>query len=168
MSNVTKVFKNIGKAFMTFLKNLVYDIKDSFKIKPWNICTILFMIPGLFLGLFLGNHYEATTTLPTEFSYAGFYLFTLTLLGCINIFNATSFAAKRSLGMAIFSTITSVLLTLFGVLYVLQFIQANADGWDVFISSTYVSLVIVGISIVSAIVASILTFKFVDKNRIKD
>lgn len=168
MSSLSKFFKNVGKAFTNFLRNLCYDIKDSFKIKPWNVCTILFMIPGLFVGLFLGSHYEASSGLPSEYSYAGFYLFALTLLGCINIFNAMSFAAKRSLGMAIFSTITSILLTLFGVLYSIQFIQANNDGWDVLGTSTIVSMSIVGVSCLSSLIAAGLTYKFIDKNRIKD
>lgn len=163
---MSKVLKAIGKS----IHQMCFDFVDSFKVKPWKICTILFLVPGLLIGLFLNVHADALNTVYAEYGYVGFILFATILLGCINIFNAFSFSSKRSLFMAIFSTIITILLVACVAWYTMALIKHSQDPVSTykFTTDSYISLVVVWFSAACAVVASVLTYFFIDHNRVKD
>lgn len=157
---MAKFFKNMGHEIYAWWLRFI----DSFRVRPWKICTILFMVPGLFIGLFLGTHYEAMTYMTEEYAIAGFVLFCMIMLGCINIFNAFGFSSKRSWFMAIFSSCITVLLLGSCVWYTILFIQNGAA----FVSDIVLSLIVVWVSSVCSLAASVLTYFFIDHNREKE
>lgn len=163
---MTKILKACGKRLSQFW----FDFIDSFRVRPWKICTILFMVPGLFIGLFLGVHYSALSGIGENYNLVGFLLFTITILGCINIFNAMGFSSKRSWFMAIFASVVTIFLIICAFFYTKLIIDNSNDPADtyVFVTDTYISLGVVWFSIACATVASILSYFFIDKNREKD
>lgn len=161
---MSRFFKALGRG----LHQIGFDFVDSFRARPWKICTILFMIPAIFIGLFLGTHYDAIIGLTEEYGQSGFILFLIIMLGCINIFNALGFNSKRNMFMAIFSTVITIIAILCAAWYTLLLIQAKAEINYAFTSSTYLSLIIVWVSEICALAGSILSYFFIDKDREKE
>lgn len=161
---MTKFFKALGKG----LYQIGYDFVDSFKVKPWKVCTILFMIPAIFIGLFLGTHYDAIIGLSSKYAISGFLLFLVILLGCVNIFNALGFNSKRSLFMAVFATIIAVFSIVCSAIYTALFLLAKSDGTYAFIGATYTSLIIIWVSELCGLAGAILSYFFIDHNREKE
>ena len=96
----------------------------------------------------------------------GIYLFALVLLGCINIFNAFALNSKKNLGTVILNTITTVLLLLFGFLYIFSFIDQTGKYEPN--SSVYISIATVGISMACALAGCIISYFFIDKEYVKE
>lgn len=154
-----KVEKSSKVLKSKFLQNLKYDLYGAFILKPWNISLILLLIPGLFLGLFMGYHIDAIHKLPVEYDMTAFYLFILILLGCISMFSGFSFSSKRSIGHAIFGVIISALLITFALLYCIGFFQSGLSN-----DSITLSIVCVLVSVICNLIGAIMNLFFIDRH----
>lgn len=150
----------------TFVGNVWYNLIDSFKYNPCKLPGILILLPGLFMGFFLGVH-SKIIFLNNDFS--GLYMFLMVLLGCLNIFNGVSFMSKKNLGTLIISFLCSVIITVVGILW----IKAIFDSYhaDVVLiepyvlgSEHYISIACVILSILCSLLGCILGFIKRDKN----
>lgn len=142
-----------------FWSNIKYDLEGMFVVKPWNICTILLLVPGILIGLFMGSHIQAIYKLPSGYELTSFYLFLLILLGCISIFSGFSFASRRSVFNCVFTITVSILMVLMSVLYVVAFFSAGKAS-D---SNAILSIICIGISVLCSLGGAILTAFFIDK-----
>ncbi len=170
-----EILKKIGNGFISVIKGIGkglyqigFDFIDSFKVKPWKICTILFMIPAIFIGLFLGTHYDAIIGLNDNYAESGFILFLIIMLGCINIFNALGFSSKRNTFMAVFSTIIALCSIACAAWYTLVLINAKNSGTYSFLSATYLSLIIIWVSEVCGLAGSIVSYFYIDHERVRE
>lgn len=94
---------------------------DSYKYNPCKAPGILVLLPGVFIGFFLGVHSEVqffVNTSINEFDFSGLFMFLLVLFGCINIFNGVTLMSKRNLGTVITSFICSLIITIVGILWI--------------------------------------------------
>lgn len=164
-NNSTNTNPSVKKSKNTFLSNLKYDLESAFVVKPWNISTILLLVPGLLIGLFMGSHIDAIHRLPSGYEATAFYLFVLILLGCVSIFSGFSFAAKRSRFHSIFTIIVSLLMIVFGALYLMSFFQyaAVANPRSFKITDAMLSIICIIASLVCSLGGSIFTAFCVDK-----
>lgn len=164
------VLKKIGSSIASTAKLKAFDIKTSFKYNKSLLPGILLFLPAIFIGLFLGSHATAVLRINsnvTDFSVnIGAYLFGLVLLGCINIFNAFAVISKKNLFSSICSAVCTVLLLLFGGLYLMSFIvNWSAVTKD---SALMISLICIGVSMISSLVGCILSFLHINWNYKKD
>ncbi|MDE5566655.1 MAG: hypothetical protein K2H02_05075 [Anaeroplasmataceae bacterium] len=106
-----KVLKALGK----YLYGIGYNIVDAFRYNNCLLPGLLILLPGLFIGFFLGVHSSVLfLTKPDESDFSGLLMFVLVLFGCINIFSGVTFISKKNLGTAITSTICSSVITVCG------------------------------------------------------
>lgn len=104
-----------------FFRNLYLGFVDSFKYNPCKLPGILVLLPGVFIGFFLGTHSNVqfyVNAAIEEYDFSGLFMFILVLMGCINIFNGITLMSKRNLGTVITSFLCSVLITIVGILWI--------------------------------------------------
>lgn len=158
---------------LSFKQKMVYDLKNMFYYKPANITMILLLVPGVLLGLFMGQHITSMNILPTGYEAISFYLFVLILLGCISIFGGVSFTAKPNMFHGVFNVVISVLIAVMGFVYIYQYIDYQLDPghssrYSITNSDVMVSVICVGISVVSSLVGSIFGMFHIDRTIEKD
>ncbi|MDE7161886.1 MAG: hypothetical protein K2N65_03900 [Anaeroplasmataceae bacterium] len=106
-------------SFKKYLLNIWLGFLDSFKYNPCKLAGILVALPGFFIGFFLEFHSKVRfVVLEGQLDLSGFYMFIMVLLGCINIFNGVSLSSKRNLATVIISSVCSLVITVFGILWV--------------------------------------------------
>ncbi len=173
------------KAFLQYIKFIFYDFFTSFKYNKMKLPGLLIAVPGVFLGFFLKFHNPVVRQLSFQyfdhgklvkmFSYdfSAIILFILVLFGILNLFTAFSCMSKKSLGSVITATITSVVIVVAGIVYlVLLIIYANLTStgkikvdmpadWNL---NYWMSFISVLLSIISSIAGCILGFIFYDRN----
>lgn len=162
-SNPEEQVKKQPKKEMSFLDKLKYDLYGMFIASPWHISMVLLMVPGLFIGLFMGSHITAIHLLPSGYENTSFYLFILILLGCISIFNGFSFSSKRSLFHAVFSLVITAILIVFAILYCLNFIKYGR-----FTTAVVGSMICIIISVLCNLAGSMMNLFFIDKHLEKE
>ncbi len=170
MDNKKPVHTKIWQSFVHWLKFTILNLIDSYKYNKMKFAATFIFIPAILLGLFLNSHAVAILRINEAATgvaeYIGIYLFALVLLGCINIFNAFSLNSKRNLGSVIINTITTILLLLFGFLYIFSYIdQAGQYESN---SSVIISITTVGISMACALAGCIISYFFIDKEYVKE
>lgn len=135
-NNEKKTKKNPLSYFATYLGNLWFDFRTSFKYNNMKLAAILVAVPGVFLGFFLGFHanvvnnmsfntayYDAeldqivTGSLLKPFDFSGIALFLMILFGILNIFTAVTMSGKKNLGSVVLATITTACIVIFGGLF---------------------------------------------------
>lgn len=157
--------KKIGRYLVQVLKDFVQGFIDN----PSKFAVVLIALPGLLIGFFLTNHYNAIIKLDEKFSASGFQLFALVVLGCINIFNAVSYKGKRNTQSACIAAGTSLLLTILSVLYIRNYFNHAALFPEYSMdSNTWFSIWTVGISAFLADLGSVLSFIFRNRNYKKE
>lgn len=174
-----KILKTLG----IYLKNVFTDFITSFKYNNMKLAGLLVCVPGIFLGFFLSFHapvvsqisYKMSDTqyyMNISFDPTGILLFLLMLFGILNIFMGTAMISSKNLGSVVKATITSSLLVICGVAYlVLLFIFVNGvntgaisvTNQNIVDSNFITSVVSVIISIVCSIVGLILGYIHYDR-----
>lgn len=172
-----KVLKMLGNYF----KNLGIDFVTSFKYNNMKLPGLLVCVPGIFLGFFLVFHAPVvkTLTFQSPLDPSGYYmgiafdptailLFVLILAGILNIFTGVSMMGKKNLGSVVLATITSSLITIVGLVYILFLILfvvgvsssqiQIAGGASVVDFNFIMSITSVVLSIVASIVGIIIGF----------
>lgn len=158
-----------GNPFVNYLKGIWIGTVDSFRYNPCKLPGILVLLPGLFIGFFLGIHRQV---LFLDSSFHGLYMFIMVLLGCINIFNGVTLMSKRNLGSVIISFLCSLVIAVVGVLWIVAIINSyiTAHG-PVDIGKEYslgfnewTSMICVALSIVCSMAGCILGYIKRDKN----
>lgn len=160
------------------IQNWWLGIVDSFRYNPCKLPGILVLLPGVFIGFFLGIHSEVQFFVNkeiNEFDFSGLYMFVLVLFGCINIFNGITLMSKRNLGTAITSLVCSLIITVVGILWIERIFYSkylvdtgihnlgNKEGY-VLGSNEILSMVSVGLSILCSLAGSILGYFKRNKN----
>lgn len=111
--------KNIGQVLLEYFKGICYNIKDAFKYNRCLLPGLLILLPGLFIGFFLGIHSNVQFYYKTgELDFSGLLMFILVLFGCINIFNGVTFITKKNLGTIVISSVCSAVITVSGVFWI--------------------------------------------------
>ncbi len=159
--------------FVKFWKDWWLGFVDSFRYNPCKLAGILVALPGLFIGFFLGYHSKIIFLVEEGgIDLSGFYMFVLVLLGCINIFNGVTLSSKRNLGTVIMSSIFTLAITVFGVLWIVGIIQSYilahskftmVGGYNLNINH-YMSIICVALSIICSVAGCILGFIKRNKN----
>lgn len=170
MDKKQSVPSKIWQSFVHWLKFTALNLVDSYKYNKMKFAATFIFIPAILLGLFLNSHAVAMNRINESAEGVakniGIYLFALVLLGCINIFNAFALNSKKNLGTVILNTITTVLLLLFGFLYIFSFIDQTGKYQPN--SSVYISIATVGISMACALAGCIISYFFIDKEYVKE
>jgi hypothetical protein len=168
---------NALKYFGRYLKNVFKDFITSFKYNNMKLSSILVALPGLFLGFFIRFHADTINALVltrpdgtyvgVPFDYTGPVLFILVLFGILNIFTALSLSNKKNLGSVITSTITTSVIVICGILYLLALFAYNNGvnsgeiqkaGEAEFGASYWISIISVIIAMATSVVGVILAF----------
>ena len=171
--------------FVTYLKNLWYDFRTSFKYNNMKLAGILVAIPGIFLGFFLTLHANVVTKMSLTtahfdeakeeivqvsylkpFDFSALVLFLMVLFGILNIFTSVTMSSKKNLGSVVLATITTSLIVICGALYLysiffyLSLLNANKIGTanNFYTKDLYISIASVIVSIVTSIAGVILGF----------
>ncbi len=162
--------KKAGKSLWTYIKQLGYDIKRSVSENPNTIFGILLMIPAILIGFMLSTHISASQNLPVEAKFNGLYMFILEMAGCLNVVWGFAIMKKRNLKSSIYATVTTLIITVCGILWISDFLKYSINGEAVInASSTCLqSVICVAISLVCAIAGTIASFFFINKNYKKD
>lgn len=114
-----------GFSLKKYFLNIWLSFLDSFKYNPCKLAGILVALPGLFIGFFLEFHSKVRfVVMDGQPDLSGFYMFIMVLLGCINIFNGVSLSSKRNLGTVVISAICSLIITVFGILWIYSIINS--------------------------------------------
>ena len=117
--------KKEGFSFKKYILNVWLSFLDTFKYNPCKLAGILVALPGLFIGFFLEFHSKVRFVVQDGTpDLSGFYMFVMVLLGCINIFNGVGLSSKRNLGSVIISAICSLVITVFGILWIYSIINS--------------------------------------------
>lgn len=161
-------------SFKKYLLNIWLGFIDSFKYNPCKLAGILVALPGLFIGFFLEFHSKVRFIVAEgQVDLSGFYMFVMVLLGCINIFNGVGLSSKKNLGSVIISSICSLVISVFGILWIYSIIHSftlqnsgqvtlvNPLKFDV---NYIMSLICVALAIGCSIAGCILGFFKRDKN----
>ncbi len=178
-SKIVKILKMFG----TYLKNLGTDFITSFKYNNMKLPGLLVCVPGVFLGFFLVFHAPVVKGLTYQTAVTNVYykdisfdptailLFCLVLFGILNIFAGVTMMGKKNLGSVVKATITSSLVVISGICYLIFlfiFVQGVNEGAINVTTSTMdmnfvMSVVSVIISIVASIAGIVLGFIFYDR-----
>lgn len=159
-------------SFRKYLLNIWLSFLDSFKYNPCKLAGILIALPGLFIGFFLNFHANVSFIVrPGEANLSGFYMFLMVLFGCINIFNGVTFSSKRNLGTLIVSAVCSLVILVFGVLWIYSIINSFAVAKEISLETPIkfdvnyaMSVICVALAIISSAVGCILGYFKRDKN----
>lgn len=167
-------FLNSGfcRALVTFgkyVRQIVIDIIVAIKDKPSILFGILAAFPGIFIGLFINSHINASNGLTEDYTMSGFCMFAMMLAGCINIYCGFNIASNRRLKSSILSAICTAIFTGFAIywLYALSTCDFlwNYTSWG---GAAKVSITCVIISLIASIVGTVGSFFFYDRNYKKD
>lgn len=126
------VFVRFFKCLGRYFKNLGIDFVTSFKYNNMKLPGLLVCVPGVFLGFFLVFHapvvksitfqslaYESGYYKDITFDPTAILLFILILAGILNIFTGVSMMGKKNLGSVVLATITSSVILIVGVVYII-------------------------------------------------
>ncbi len=160
------------KSFKKYLLNIWLSFLDSFKYNPCKLAGILIALPGLFIGFFLNFHSNVSFIVhPGEANLSGFYMFMMVLFGCINIFNGVTFSSKRNLGTLIVSAVCSLVIFVFGILWIYSIINSFAVAKEISLEKPIkfdvnyaMSIVCVVLAMISSVAGCILGYFKRDKN----
>ena len=117
MENNEKKLNPVAKFFRDWWIGTV----DSFRYNPCKLAGILVLLPGVFIGFFLGFHSGVTFFVNAdagEQDFSGLLMFVLVLMGCVNIFNGVTLMGKRNLGSVIVSSLCSAIIVICGVFWI--------------------------------------------------
>lgn len=170
------VFKRILKSLGKYFSQIGYDIKRAVSENPNWIFGLLLMVPAVLIGFLLSSHIKASFALPTSAKYTGFEMFVLEMAGCLNVVWGFSIIKKRNLKSSIFAVITTTIIVVCGILWVIEFFKAPdisfQDGTIQSIfeydSACIVSVITTLISLLCAVVGTVGSFFFRNKNYKKD
>lgn len=121
--------KSFFQILLGYLKGIVFDFIQSFKYNNMKLAGLLIMIPGAIFGFFLYFHSQVVTTMQFTATngnnylgtpdISGLLLFILMLFGMLNIFTGFTLMNKKNLGSLILVLITSGIMVLCGILYII-------------------------------------------------
>jgi len=101
------------------IQNWWLGVVDSFRYNPCKLPGILILLPGVFIGFFLGIHCKVQFfVMEGEYNFSGLFMFVLVLMGCVNIFNGVTLMSKRNLGTVVTSLICSLVIAVVGILWI--------------------------------------------------
>ncbi len=169
-ATVEKKNKGLGQYF----KNVWLSFLDTFQYNPCKLPGILIALPGLFLGFFLSFHSKVRIYVEDgQLNLSGFYMFIMVLFGCINIFNGVTFSSKRNLGSLIISIICSLIIAVFGVLWIVAiantFVLTSSGRIELQIPLKFdfncaMSIIGVALAVICSVIGCILGYFKYDRN----
>ena len=162
--------RHIWNPLKKYLKGLWFDFRRAISENPNIIWFFLVALPGIFIGLFLTQHINASKALTADYSQAGIEIFIMELAGCLNIVWGFSIMKKRNLKSSIYATITTAIIVLCGILWISNFFASKTVWVDTnkFRGDAVVSTICVIISMVCPVVGTICSFFTRNKNYKKD
>ncbi|MDE6013647.1 MAG: hypothetical protein K2G50_01735, partial [Anaeroplasmataceae bacterium] len=164
------------KTFGKYLYGIFLNIVDAFRYNHCLLPGLLILLPGLFIGFFLGVHTKVLFLVkPGEIDLSGVMMFILVLFGCINIFNGVSFISKKNLGTIITSSICSAVIVVCGIFWIQRIFYSSKliangthiiTGMDKYPMDKYViiSIIAVLLSILCSLAGCIIAFFTRNKN----
>lgn len=173
--------KNFGKIFLEYIKGIGYNIRDAFKYNHCLLPGLLILLPGLFIGFFLGIHAKVIFyQKPGELDFSGLLMFLLVLFGCVNIFNGVTFISKKNLGTIVISAVCSGVITVSGVFWIQKIfyskwlidtgvltpagLEEGQKAVYTMNSTVWLSIIAVALSIICSIAGCILGYFMRNKN----
>lgn len=175
--------QSVFKTLKTYLGNLWYDFRISFKYNNMKLASWLVALPGIFLGFFLGFHANVCNNMSftytvqegelllqesylKPFDFSGLVLFLMILFGILNIFTSLTMSSKKSRGSVILATITSAIVVISGALYLyaIFFYKGLYDAGTIktniefYTQDLYISIVSIIVSIVVSILGVVLGY----------
>ena len=128
--------ESVGTKIVKYLKGLGYDFIASFKYNDLKLASWLIIIPGAIFGFFLRWHSTVCSTVQFDTivpnpkneletlkykdmsDLTGVFLFISMLCAIMMIFMGFNLSSKKNLGTVISCTVATVLLAVFGILYI--------------------------------------------------
>lgn len=158
--------------FIFYIANIFVDFIDSCKRNPSKVAGIMIAAPGVFIGFLLGIQIDALYYL-SGLKWAPLALFVLVMFGAVNIFNASAVIKERSIKAFVTSVIVTAIIDIFGILYVIEMVNAMAtNGADdpsfVITTSMIESLISVIVSMILCTAGCVFAFIFRDKSFQRD
>ncbi len=165
------------RPLLKYLKGIAFDLKRDVSENPNIIFGLCLMIPAVLVGFMLSTHITASGNLTNDYNNSGFQMFVLEMAGCLNVVWGFGIIKKRNLKSSIFALITTAILVTCGILWCRAFVTCkypdpNDDtvivtAFEKF-SSCKVSFVSVIISCAFAVIGTIGSFFFRNKNYKKE
>lgn len=168
-------FKRAVSSLKKYFKNIGYDIKRSIQENPDIICGLFLMVPAVLIGFMLSTHISASFYLSSDYKSTGFQMFVLEMAGCLNVVWAFGIIKRRNLKSSIWAVICTAILVVCGFLWCKAFISSkltNDAGELVSALSSHsdcvISFITVIISCAFAVLGTVGSFFFIDKNYKKE
>ena len=157
-------------AFVNYFKTLAGDFKRAIQDNINIIWALLIGSSGVFIGLFLDDHVVAINSLVGPFKLCGFEMFAMVIAGCLNIVWAFGVMKTRSLTSSIFAAITTLVITVCGVLWITNFYQNyQYTSFNTFAENGVLSsIVCVILAIVFPVIGTLSSFFTINWNYKKD
>lgn len=169
MNEEKRSTNGIKKFFRKIKHNIVYWYSFNKSKFSLYFSVIAMICITMFLDFKVGNedklvsHLDAMSRISSIM--VAFYFFLMMFISIVIIPIAKSFIKKRSLNLAIIHTVLNVLLILFYILYINEFIkELNTDTNYSLSASAYNSFITLGIGCIFGIISTIVTWKNYDKN----
>lgn len=161
---------NILKPLKIYLKNIGYDIKRSISENPNIIWFFLIGLPGIFIGLFLTQHINASKCLNEDFAWSGLEIFIMELAGCLDIVWGFGVMKKKNWKSIICALITTVVIVVCGSLWISNFFRMDGvfSSTNNYKNDAILSIVTVSISMIVPTIGSIASIFTRDKNYKKE
>lgn len=165
-------FLKVFYMFIFYIANIFVDFIDGCKRNPSKVAGIMIAAPGVFIGFLLGIQIDALYYL-SGLKWAPLALFVLVMFGAVNIFNASAVIKERSIKSFVISVIVTAIIDIFGILYVIEMVNAMAtNGADdpsfVITASMIESLISVIVSMILCTAGCVFAFIFRDKSFQRD
>lgn len=118
--------KEQGNPIAIWFKHLCRNIKVSVTEKPSIIFGLLSCIGGLVMGFEINKYITAANGFPANEGLPGIYVFILLLVGMLDAVCGVQMCGERRLKSAISSVICAVIITVFGILWI---VALNGDNY---------------------------------------
>lgn len=156
--------------FKAYLKNIGYDIKRSISENTNIIWFFLIALPGIFIGLFLTQHINASKALDENFAWSGLEIFIMELAGCLDIVWGFGVMKKKNWKSIICALLTTAVILVCGTLWVSNFFRMKGvfGSSNKYRNDAILSIITVLISMIAPTIGSIAAIFTRDKNYKKE
>lgn len=118
--------KEQGNPIAIWFKHLYRNIKVAIVEKPSIIFGLLSCIGGLVMGFEINKYITAANGFPANEGLPGIYVFILLLVGMLDAVCGVQMCGERRLKSAISSVICAVIITVFGILWI---VALNSESY---------------------------------------
>lgn len=141
--------KEQGSAIVIWFKHIIRNIRVSVTEKPSIIFGLLSCVGGLLMGFEINKYITAANGFPSGEGLPGIYVFILLMAGMLDAVCGVQMCGERRLKSAISSVICTVIITVFGLLWIIalngdSYISNSASSATIIFTIVYMACAIAG------------------------